>query len=114
MKLRHAMYANAVLFAILNPISHSFAADDDSRGQGNGRRGPPQEALEACASGSAGDACSFTGRNNQQMSGTCFAPQEKKLACKPAGHNRRGKQGGQRNGRGYGQGNGPQSEQDAS
>jgi hypothetical protein len=86
MKLRHAIYANAALFAILSPISHSFAAKDNSNSQRNGRRGPPQVAIDACDSLSAGDACSFTGRNNEQMSGTCFAPQGRDLACKPEGH----------------------------
>jgi hypothetical protein len=92
MKLRHAIYANTALFVILNPIVPGFAAADDSNGQRNGRRGPPQEALDACSAMTAGDACSFTGRNDEQMSGICFAPQDKGLACKPEGHDSR--QGG--------------------
>jgi hypothetical protein len=93
MKLRHAIYANAALLVMLNPITHSFAAEDDSRGQRNGRRGPPQVAIDACESLTAGDACSFTGRNDEQMSGACFAPQDRELACKPEGHE--GRKGGQ-------------------
>lgn len=99
MKLHHAIYANAVLFTVLNQVAPSFAAGDDFRGQRNGRRGPPQVAIDACGSLSAGDACSFTGRNGEQLSGTCFAPKDRELACKPEGHEHRhghGEPGGER------------------
>lgn len=53
-------------------------------GPGGGHRGPPQEALTACASSSAGASCSvsFHGRT---LNGTCVAgPEGKALACMPA------------------------------
>lgn len=63
----------------------AFAADDD-RSQGKRRHGPPPEAIEACSALTAGDACSFTGRNDEELAGTCFAPQDRDLVCKPEGH----------------------------
>lgn len=43
---------------------------------------PPKEALDACKSLSAGQACSF---NSQQgtVNGICWAPERMPLACKP-------------------------------
>jgi hypothetical protein len=90
MRIQHAIYANAALVAILNQAAPAFAADDNAREQRNGRRGPPQVAIDACSSAAEGDSCSFTGRDDEQLSGTCFAPPERGLACKPEGHERRG------------------------
>jgi hypothetical protein len=44
---------------------------------------PPAESLAACKSLSAGQACSFTGARGA-VSGTCFAPQGRELACRPS------------------------------
>jgi hypothetical protein len=88
MKLRHTIYANTVLFAVLTQFTALAHAEG---GQNNGRRGPPQVAIDACSGSVAGDSCSFTGRDSNEMSGTCFAPQERELACKPEGHD--GRQG---------------------
>ena len=41
-------------------------------GQGDGRRGPPQEAINACSGKSEGNTCSFCGRIDEQLNGTCF------------------------------------------
>ena len=45
-------------------------------GQGGGQqhKGPPPEAIQACQGKSSGAACSFTGRNGEALTGTCFAP----------------------------------------
>jgi hypothetical protein len=55
-------------------------------GQGGGAGGeprrPPKEAIEACRSVAAGKACSFTSPQGI-LSGTCWAPEGKPLACKP-------------------------------
>ncbi len=49
-----------------------------------GHRGPPQEALAACASLSANATCSFT-MGGQALTGTCFTPEAgRPLACRPA------------------------------
>lgn len=37
-------------------------------------RGPPPEAIAACAGKAIGTQCSFLGREKQQLTGTCFAP----------------------------------------
>lgn len=49
---------------------------------GDQPRKPPQEALDACKSLSAGDACSFTSPRGD-VKGSCWAPEGKALACKP-------------------------------
>ncbi len=51
--------------------------------QGEGQhRKPPQEALDACKSSKAGQDCSFTSPHGA-VSGTCFAPEGRPLACRP-------------------------------
>ncbi len=45
---------------------------------------PPPEALQACANLASGTDCSFTTERGETR-GTCWAPQGKPLACKPAG-----------------------------
>ncbi|MCB1601655.1 MAG: hypothetical protein R3F18_05145 [Lysobacterales bacterium] len=63
----------------------SLAAQPAQGQGGNGQRPrkPPQEAIDACSGLKAGDVCSFTGRR-ETLEGTCFAPAQKPLACKPA------------------------------
>lgn len=51
----------------------------------DGRGGPPKppaEALTACKSLSSGAACGFTAPHGT-LTGTCWAPEGKPLACKP-------------------------------
>ncbi|MBL0143772.1 MAG: hypothetical protein IPP91_17115 [Betaproteobacteria bacterium] len=47
-----------------------------SGGQGGGghHHGPPPEAIDACNGKASGAACSFIGRQNKQLTGTCFSP----------------------------------------
>ncbi len=50
------------------------------------RQGPPQEALDACATSAQGAACSFTGRNGNTIDGSCVTPPNtSELACAPQG-----------------------------
>src|SRR5262245_42774625 len=81
MKPRHIFFASALAAALVATSSHA----NDQHGPRNGHRGPPQVAIDACASLSEGDACSFTGRNDETVDGTCFAPPDHELACKPEG-----------------------------
>lgn len=62
----------------------SLAAQPAPGQGGNGQppRKPPQEAIDACSGHNAGDVCSFTGRRGT-MEGTCFAPADRPLACRP-------------------------------
>lgn len=63
----------------------AFAQDDDGgNSREQGRRGPPPEALEACSAAVSGDPCSFEGRRGETLDGTCEAPEDKPLACRPA------------------------------
>ncbi|WP_083282190.1 hypothetical protein [Hydrogenophaga crassostreae] len=55
----------------------------DGPGNGNGRNGPPAEALSACKTAKSGDSCSFSSPNGT-VSGSCMAPQGRPLACAPA------------------------------
>lgn len=49
---------------------------------GGARRGPPQEAISACASASVGNSCSFqTQRGN--LSGQCVLTPNQQKACRP-------------------------------
>lgn len=73
----------ALFFASMVSASLSCAAP----GGGGRPHGPPPEAIEACADLSEGDACSFTGRRDDVIEGTCIVPRSEKeeLACAPEG-----------------------------
>lgn len=51
--------------------------------QGPPPGGPSAQALAACQKLAAGAACSFSGERGT-ATGTCWAPEGKPLACKPA------------------------------
>ena len=91
----------------------SFAQSGGQGGPGGGDKphGPPPEAIAACKGKSADAGCSFTGREGNNLTGTCFAPParegngagksgggERPLACRPA------KGGGQGSGNGKAKG----------
>ena len=67
-------------------------------GQEPPRQGPPAESLAACKTLTSGAACSFTSPRGAET-GTCFAPEGKPLACRPArgpkGEGGQGPNGGQ-------------------
>lgn len=52
------------------------------QGQGGPRHGPPPQSFEACSEAEVGAACSFTGRNDAEVAGTCRDVRGK-LACVP-------------------------------
>lgn len=50
------------------------------------RRQPPQAAINACLNLAENSSCSFVGRNQSTVTGTCtIPPNSSQLACKPAG-----------------------------
>lgn len=50
------------------------------------RRGPPREAIEACANKAETDACSMTLPDREQpVTGQCVVTPEDSLACLPEG-----------------------------
>ena len=78
------------LSLILSAASSVALASGGERGE---RRGPPPEAIEACASLSLGQACSFTSpRHNKEVSGLCVLRKDddSQLACKPERHRKGG------------------------
>lgn len=66
-------------FAVMAVVSLAAAAQPATSEK---RSGPPEEAIAACKSLQAGKDCSFTGMRGN-VTGTCFAPQGKPLACRP-------------------------------
>ena len=60
------------------------AANDQGSGK---RRGPPPQAIEACADQTEGEACSFSGGRGEEVTGTCIVPpqSEESLVCAPEG-----------------------------
>ncbi len=64
------------------------------QGQGNGDhqngndRQPPPAAIDACADLAENSACSFIGRNQNMVNGSCETVQSSQLACAPSGNGR--------------------------
>lgn len=81
--LKIAGIAGIFLNVFLQPV---YAAENQ-RPERNGKQfGPPDEALLACKGLVENDPCSFAGRNDELISGTCSLPphaDETTLACKP-------------------------------
>lgn len=76
--------------ALFSLLATGLVFSNASLAQKGERKGPPQEALTACEGLSQNDQCTFNGRDGE-MSGLCFAPSDDKpLACRPEGDNRRG------------------------
>lgn len=61
----------------------AFAEDGADDRQKRELRRPPAAALEACESAVQGDPCSFEGRHGDPVEGSCEAPDDKPLACRP-------------------------------
>ena len=82
--LLHGVLALSVLLALGVAAQPAAPAKSDA---GNTppeqHRGPPPEALAACKALASGAACGFTGPRGA-MKGSCFAPEGKPLACRPA------------------------------
>jgi hypothetical protein len=66
----------------LSALSQPSGQSQQSGGQGDRPPMPPQEAFSACKSKKQGDACEFS-VSGKTMSGTCWAPESKPIACKP-------------------------------
>lgn len=78
---RHAVNGvpRLALAALMLCTLGATAQPKPGEGQGGG---PPAEALAACKTTKAGDACSFSGPQGK-ASGSCWAPQGRALACRP-------------------------------
>ncbi|HWV15639.1 MAG TPA: hypothetical protein VN030_09400 [Cellvibrio sp.] len=70
----------------------AFAASTDASEQGHKGRShmPPQVAVDACKGLNENDACQFSGRNSELVSGVCDTPRGNKdsasLVCRPDRH----------------------------
>ena len=80
MMWRNRTHLAAMAGTLLGVMGAVALAAQDRPGQG----GPPPEMLQACVGKSAGMACSVTG-SQDQITGVCFAPQGRPLACRPDG-----------------------------
>jgi len=70
--------------ALLVTSGFSIARADDNKPKWT----PPQQAFDVCAKAKQGDPCSFKGRHDRDMHGTCEVPKDggKALVCRPQMH----------------------------
>lgn len=80
--IRRKRGAQLALVAAALWASAAFAHPKSGDGPRDHRAGPPPQAMAACESLNSGDSCSFTGKHGQ-ASGSCWAPNDKPLACRP-------------------------------
>ncbi len=80
MKNTSAHILKAILLAAL--LGFACLCEAQPANAGDVPHTPPPEALAACKSITVGLACSFTSPRGA-VSGTCWAPPGKPLACKP-------------------------------
>jgi hypothetical protein len=80
------MFRLCILLALASGcVDDATASDSQSAtaARGSDHRPPPPEALDACATGSAGGACAFD-IDGHHVTGTCTqGPADGPLACKP-------------------------------
>lgn len=76
MATRTALLVAALLTLVIAPLA--LAQDRDREPP----RHPPREALEACEGLEFGEACSFEAPAGT-LEGTCWAPDDLPLACRP-------------------------------
>lgn len=69
-------------FLISNALLGTAMANDSQRPD---RRGPPPEAIEACAALSENDTCTFSSPRGDAEGMCVVAPNDGSLACKPEG-----------------------------
>jgi hypothetical protein len=90
MSIAKATRSVTQLFLLATYLSSTIASAEPEQESGK-RRGPPPEAIEACADQAEGAACTFSGRRGD-VSGSCIVPpnDEETLACAPEGGPPRG------------------------
>ncbi len=82
-----ATRSKSTLFSALFFAAMAFSSASHAAPGAGGKKGPPPEAIEACADLSEGDACSFTGPRDDELTGTCksLPGGEEKRVCAPEG-----------------------------
>jgi hypothetical protein len=81
---RTSCAATLMVIACLWTGAATAQPKEEGGAEGPRRGPPPPEALAACKSQAAGAACSVVLGSNT-LKGTCWAPEGKPLACRPAG-----------------------------
>ena len=80
------MYQNLIALVAIVLLASTAYAESEEKGESHrDHRGPPEVALEACSNSVQGDPCSFEGRRGEPLEGSCEAPSDKPLACRPEG-----------------------------
>jgi hypothetical protein len=106
---RPALWLLSSLSLLTGTVLAQAPGGEGAPAAGDHPKGPPPQAIEACKGKANGAVCNFTGRQNQALTGTCFAPPAGQkgeqyaaksgdqggppLACRP---NRVGPDGGQK------------------
>ncbi|MEE9304083.1 MAG: hypothetical protein V3U84_09890 [Thiotrichaceae bacterium] len=72
--------------SLLITMSNVATAKPENGGKG-GHRGPPPEAIEACADKSETESCNFITPRDDKIEGTCIIPPHDRaeLICAPEG-----------------------------
>lgn len=87
MQYTHLLKTAGIIGVFLNVFLQPVYAAENQRPERDGKRfGPPEEALIACKGLTENDACSFTGRSDEFIYGTCSLPPRGEmtvLACRP-------------------------------
>ncbi len=84
MTIRHFARARFGLTTLATALLSACACAQPAGG--HDRPPPPPEALAACKAAAAGTACNFNSPHGA-VSGSCWAPEGKPLACKPTNPN---------------------------
>ena len=80
------MYRSLIALAATALIAGgAFAESEQDNEPHREHRGPPPAALEVCSNLVQGDSCAFDGNRGDTLQGTCEAPEDKPLACRPEG-----------------------------
>lgn len=87
MKALSVIACVVAMFAVASVAS----AEPPERGERGERRGPPAEAVQACASAEVGATCSFEGRR-RTVTGTCKQVRNNQIVCVPKNHKRQRRQ----------------------
>jgi len=74
---------SALICSLLLAAAGASAQPQGGPPPGGEHRGPPPEALAACKMAKAGADCSFT-HESRTVKGSCWAPEGRPLACRPA------------------------------
>jgi hypothetical protein len=83
-KIAAVLAVSITLFGSVIALAQTSNGQTSAKGAGDNKgKGPPPQMIVACANMTAGATCTATGPEGRAISGTCFAPQGRPLACRP-------------------------------